>query len=157
MRLAFAAWLAGVPGQAARSEFIASQIRVAGMAQANPLRLEYETRSAELLAQYRTEWLGPLADIEAEVFFERGFGSGLKIAAEVFLDRADQIFRYFPLRNLHLLAPTAKDIASLAALPHLPFLKLLSFSGKGLAHQSILPLITSPNRRNLEIIILEGE
>src|SRR5437763_13277856 len=81
VRLIYADWLED-HGNAARAEFIRTQIELAGMKEDDPRREDFAAREADLLAEHEAEWVGPLREHLMGWTFLRGFLSHIEIAAE---------------------------------------------------------------------------
>jgi uncharacterized protein (TIGR02996 family) len=75
-RLVYADWLDD-RGEAARAEFIRTQVRLARLAPDDPARPGLEQRERQLLTDHADAWLGPLASPRLHWQFRRGFVEGL--------------------------------------------------------------------------------
>src|SRR4051794_30367932 len=73
LRLVYADWLEG-HGDADRAEFIRVQCRLAEADEEDDAWPELKARERTLLAQHRTEWLGPLGEHQSAWDFRFGHG-----------------------------------------------------------------------------------
>lgn len=78
-RLVFADWL-DEQGRSQRAEFVRVQCELATLSDTDPRRRNLQSRSDELEAAHRHEWIGPLQDLSScSVTFRRGFADRLRV------------------------------------------------------------------------------
>src|SRR4051794_30266932 len=94
-RLVFADWLEehGDP----RSEFIRVQCELAALPAGDDRRRALKARERDLWAEHGDAWAGPLRRWASDCTFRRGFATRVTVAARVFLDHADELFRLAPV------------------------------------------------------------
>ncbi len=121
-RLLFADWC-DEAGDPARGEFVRTQLALARLAAADPLRPPLARREAELLGTHATRWAEPLKGVAGGPVFRRGFVDEVKATARQFAAHADALFALAPVRHLHLLdlgdylpALRSRHLAKLAGL-----------------------------------------
>jgi uncharacterized protein (TIGR02996 family) len=190
-RLIYADWLEE-HGQADRAEFIRIQCRLARSPEYTPNKLKLRARVQQLLRENWNSWVGPLQELVGrkrdrygeswlrEEYnpdglrrFRRGFVDALTMDAQRFLDRAEDLVRLVPLRELRLWgagrcayrlsespflrglavlaftdywdAPlTADDARILTASPYLSELSVLSLARNALGDEGVAQLALSP-------------
>lgn len=144
-RLIFADWLddRGDP----RGEFIRLQLsdRLGEPATA--------CRIAELEKLYGRRWAGPFADWAYMVGFRRGFPEHLVIAADVFIDLANEIFRIAPIRGVSLIGAGRKT-RQLVQLPALIHLSALHLTGTRVGDRGVARLASCEHLTNLQTLRL---
>ena len=101
-RLLFADWC-DEAGDPARGEFVRTQLALARLSVADPLRPPLARREAELLGTHAVRWAEPLKGVAGGPVFRRGFVDEVKATARQFAAHADALFALAPVRHLHLL------------------------------------------------------
>ena len=159
-RLVYADWLEE-HGDPARAEFVRVQVALAGMA-ADPRRVPLAAREQALLAGHRDDWLGPLRDLAAgaaqvghEWEFRRGFLERVALDARVFLERAEEVFAWAPVRDVHLRSAD-EVVEDLAASPWLGRLDCLDLRGDHIGAAGMEALAGSPHLGRLRTLDLHG-
>src|SRR5262245_14679240 len=99
-RLALADWLEE-HGRQGPAELIRTQIELARLPEADERRPALLGRKAYLLARHSKELGRPLRKLAQRWEFRRGCVEGVKLPAEQFLHKADDLFKAAPLRHLH--------------------------------------------------------
>jgi uncharacterized protein (TIGR02996 family) len=132
-----------------RGEFIRTQCDLETLSVRNPIRIDLETRERELLADHEDEWLGPLAGIVDWAVFQRGFVEEIAISARAFLEHADRILAWGPIREVHFRGAERK-MPDLAACPALARVTFVDLSDNYLRDIGVKTLATSPHLARLE-------
>jgi uncharacterized protein (TIGR02996 family) len=132
-----------------RGEFIRLQCCLETLSVHNPLRLEFETRERELLADNEDAWLGPLAGVVDWALFRRGFVEEIAISAKAFLAQADRILEGGPIREVHFRGAERK-MPELAACPALSRVTFLDLSDNYIRDIGVKTLVTSLHLTSLE-------
>ena len=121
-------WLAGLleDDNDPRGEFIRTQCDLETLSVRSPIRFDLETRERELLADHEDDWLGPLAGIVDWAVFRRGFVEEIAISAKAFLEHADRILAWGPIREVHFRGAERKmpELAACPALERVTFVDL---------------------------------
>jgi uncharacterized protein (TIGR02996 family) len=131
LRLVYADWLEerGDP----RGEFIRVQYEMEQPGLEAKHKAELIIREKVLQSLHAEKWLGPLADLRDHILFRHGFPAGIVMDLDLFLEKADLLFRSFPFQCLHLDGLKAfrpLSIPMLVECPHLRHLKQLRLSGE---------------------------
>ena len=127
-----------------RGEFIRLQCHLETLSVRHPLRLEFETRERELLADHEDAWLGPLAGVVDWAVFRRGFVEEIAISAKAFLDQADRILAWGPIREVHFRGAERK-MPELADCPALSRVTFLDLSENFIRDIGVKTLVASPH------------
>ncbi len=157
VRLVYADWLVerGAPGDDDRAEFIRVQCALANPGTPASTRKSLLEREEHLLEQHREAWEKPLRELGAEeITFQRGFPQGVTIESASFLRNAEALFARAPIRALHARLLVPKDLAALAASPHLRNLTTLDLCYNKLGPEGARALAASPHLRNLTTLDL---
>jgi uncharacterized protein (TIGR02996 family) len=125
-RLVYADWLEDC-GQAHRAEFIRAQVALAHLDEHDPRRRPLESCERGLLSLYEREWVRPLGLGPGMAGFSRGLVEAVTLDADLFLARAERLFRHAPVRRVFFL--DEGDLARLLASPWLARLTALDFDG----------------------------
>lgn len=122
-RLVFADWLEeqGNP----RAEFIRVQCELATLDPYNTRLADLESRELKLIRKYSKGWAGNLRRFASRWWFHRGFVSGAKVSAKVFLGDGDQLLKLAPLEHVQLADP-CDYLDQLAACRNLSGLQSIS-------------------------------
>ncbi len=147
-RLVYADWL-DEHGNAARAEFIRTQVRLASGDSTGIGRLR--RRERELLLAHEQEWTAPLHGIVRRARFCRGFPECVTLTAENFLAHADTLFRQAPVRHL-ILTEVGKLLPRVMGSPHLAKVRVLEF--RTFAGQRVRTLVRSPHLGGLTGLVL---
>jgi uncharacterized protein (TIGR02996 family) len=141
-RLLYADWLdeRGDP----RGEFIRLQI-----ADDPPSRARADT----LLRRFGRLWAGPLADWSYCVNFSRGFPDQVVMAAEDFVQFADEVVRVAPVQRLTLIN-VRKWVPQLVRLPALRHLTALHLTGGQIEDEGVERLARCSFLANLRVLRL---
>jgi uncharacterized protein (TIGR02996 family) len=154
-------------GDAARAEFIRTQVALAGLAADDARRPVLAAREQALLVEHRDDWLEPLRDLAAPLRdpavgkarmnaweFRRGFLESIRLDARVFLERAEEVFACAPVQELFLRG--AEELtADVAASPWLERLTRLHLSLL-IGPRGMEVLAASPHLKNLRQLGLSG-
>jgi uncharacterized protein (TIGR02996 family) len=104
-RLVYADWLdeQGGEANAARAEFIRTQVLLAQLGEADPLRAALEDRENELLRTHEAAWIGEVATGLTGWKFERGFLTELSGPIQVFVESGiGRMFDRHPISRLRI-------------------------------------------------------
>jgi uncharacterized protein (TIGR02996 family) len=103
-RLVYADWLDEQGGEtnAARAEFIRTQVQLAQLDGTDPRRPSLEDRENELLRTHESSWAGTLPEGVSRWNFRRGFLSEVWIDAKTLAKEGTDLFARFPIASLHL-------------------------------------------------------
>jgi uncharacterized protein (TIGR02996 family) len=104
-RLVYADWLDEQGGEtnSARAEFIRTQVLLAQLGEADPLRAALEDRENELLRTHEATWVGEVATGLTGWKFERGFLTELSGPIHVFVEAATgRMFDRHPISRLRI-------------------------------------------------------
>jgi uncharacterized protein (TIGR02996 family) len=104
-RLVYADWLDDQGGEAnaARAEFIRTQVLLAQLSETDPLRPALEDRENELLQTHEAHWVGEAATGLTGWKFERGFLTELSGPIAAFVEaRIDGMFDRHPISRLRI-------------------------------------------------------
>jgi uncharacterized protein (TIGR02996 family) len=121
-RLVYADFLDEQPGpaDAARAEFIRTQIELNRLPEISPERPAREDRENELLRTHERQWLGKLSDPLAKGLtrwqFERGFVSKIAIDTRTLRQHGTTLFARHPITAVRVDSPTASDPGPVATL-----------------------------------------
>jgi uncharacterized protein (TIGR02996 family) len=160
VRLIYADWLEE-NGQPERAEFIRIQCTLAGRVSARQ-SLELQRRQHRLLAEYGTDWVGPLQPLLHDWAFERGFPCRIRLEAETFFTSVDEVFQWAPIQHVQLywgMAPPhirARDIPRLVACPYLHRLLSLDLEGSYLSSGVAQALAACDSLTRLTTLNLSG-
>jgi uncharacterized protein (TIGR02996 family) len=160
-RLIYADWLEDRGNH--RGEFIRVQCELAqlrpagGPVSADDSRgVKLENRERELLGQHADEWLGPLPALASIHGWRRGFIEGVTLNADVFLARADELFRWGPVVHEVTLLWAAEHMKPLAACRHLSRLTSLRFATDRITAAGAQALAGSPHLARLAELSFGG-
>src|SRR5947209_10682193 len=128
-RLIYADWLEeqGDP----RGEFIRIQCVLAGMAADAERRPLLAARERELLAEFGSEWLGPLRGLVEKWEFRRGFLHCVVMTPGDFVWYAEELFTLGPVRHVHFYRRNdvrRGEVQALAECPQLARLRGMTFN-----------------------------
>jgi uncharacterized protein (TIGR02996 family) len=178
-RLVYADWL-DEQGDAARADFIRTQVRLAALDEDDPARPELEQRERQLLAAHEARWLGPLPPTVHEWSFRGGFVDRLVFGGQEGLLGAEDLLARHPVRELvlgpcvppfnvagssFLAAVSALDFRAilppaftraLACSPHLARLSSLAVRGERLGEQFFKTLAGPTWAPRLKALALES-
>ena len=167
-RLIFADWLEeqGDAAGVGRAEFIRVQC---ALAKERPARrwaerepqlrrvAEFHQREQQILEQYGDEWARPIRRSVHRWTFHRGFIDEIVIWDDIYLARADRLFRFAPIQHLHIrphFAGSPRPIASLADNPYLCRLRSLDLSWQNLESRHVRALLVSEHLTGLTTLDL---
>lgn len=157
-RLIYADWLEE-NGKSERAEFVRLQCQLAGYAvgspQAEPLRL----REQELLREYRSSWLGMLAELQPRTpVFSRGVVEKIEVMATDFASNGEWMFKAAPtIRHVKLVfdqkirytwgvAPVLEQIGELSSIEQI---EVLDLSGARIGSEGVTVLARQPGWRGV--------
>lgn len=152
-RLMYADWLEERGD--ARGEFIRVQCELSRADVAEARRVELEVREWQLQAAHERDWVGPLRGWVESWQFRRGFVEEVTLSARDFLEHAEDMFQWTPLRSVRLFA-AAECIPELAACPYLSRLARLDLSSNNLGNAGVQVLAVSPQLSVLDALDLRG-
>lgn len=152
-RLVYADWLEE-HGEAERAEFIRVQIERALLRESDPRQDELEAKEVLLFETNQQKLLGPLAEFSTGHVFVRGLLDRLVIDAQVFLDHAERLFGWVPLRHATI-RNVAGCLSDLAASPYLGQLTSVELIGATLDASEGQALANSPHLARLTSLALE--
>jgi uncharacterized protein (TIGR02996 family) len=135
-RLVFADWLED-NGDPRRAEFIRLQCRLAALGE-DAVAPELLDRQWELLAVYQPRWQ-PEERLR-DCTFRRGFLARAVVDASVLLECGDELFRSFPLEELHI-RKVGNQLREIAQQPWLTRLSGLDLSENALALPDLQELL----------------
>jgi uncharacterized protein (TIGR02996 family) len=147
-RLVYADWLEE-HGQPRRAEFIRLQIQLARGDATPDAHAGLRQHERHQLRAYELEWTAPLHGLVRRARFRRGFPECVTVTAEVFLARADDIFRLAPVRHL-ILIDVHDPVRKLVRSPHLGRAPTLEFRTLG----DLRALVRSPHLEKVTGLIL---
>lgn len=152
-RLMYADWLEerGDP----RGEFIRVQCELARKGLPEGRRIELEVREWQLQTAHEKDWVGPLRGWVDAWGFQRGFIEQVTLSARDFLDHAEDMFQWTPLREVRLLG-ASEFLHELADCPYLGRLARLDLSSNDLGNAGIQVLAVSPYLTGLRDLCLRG-
>ncbi|MGF1577870.1 MAG: TIGR02996 domain-containing protein [Gemmataceae bacterium] len=153
LRLVFADWLEE-NGQPDRAEFIRIQCQFPQITQ-NAQRRVLALREKELLEQHGTQWRSQFEDLPGQVVFRRGMPEGVMIDAEVFCQRAGELFERLPLLHVQL-RNASQGLPGFLRNEWTPNLRSLSLCGERLSVEHVRQLFQSPALANLHELDLSG-
>jgi uncharacterized protein (TIGR02996 family) len=149
LRLVFADFLedCGDEESSARAELIRVQVKLASLSTCSPgaaeLIPELTARQTELLARWRTVWLGEWADKLHGCTFRRGMVEAIEADASVFLDNAEGWFGEWPTLTVAKLTRAGDLLPELAGSPWLAHLRGLDLSNNGIDSDGLAWLTAS--------------
>jgi ATP-dependent DNA helicase RecQ len=154
MRLAYAAKLEehGDP----RGEFIRVQCRLAEMPAGDRQRRPLEERVRELLKEHEAVWVRPFRALVTAWEFHRGFVEWARLPAEEFLRGGGELFRFEPVRCLHVHGMSDLNVSLVLASWHLMRLTGLDLSGNVLKTAGLRALLDSTRLGGLRELHLNG-
>lgn len=159
-RLILADWLDdhGDEHTAARAEFIRLQIERSRLPKSDSRIPDLQNRERELLQKHEKAWLGKLADLVTDAYWERGFVQRLKLGVRQFMENADELFRLAPILHLQLLriSQTKMSMSELAGCPHFARLRGLTLPGSSIGDEKLAVLLGEANLENIETLVLSG-
>jgi len=146
VRLIYADYLEekGDPAGLDRAEFIRLQLELGRLPADSTDRATLLARGRRLLREHEAEWVaGDLRGLVRGGEFRRGFVEKVALPAEVFPQRADELIRLAPLREVHLTG--RRDVVrQLARTPLLGQLSGLDLKGNFLNDSDLAWLVESP-------------
>lgn len=159
-RLIFADWLEeqGDAGSVARAEFIRIQCSLAGDNPPDQQRAQLHRCQQQILEEWGKVWVRPIRRLVQTWEFHRGFIDEVSMSPEVFLARADQLFRRAPIQHLDLWAGYGEasfssrqpvNVAALADNEYLRRLRSLDLSANLLESRDVRALVVSQHLTNL--------
>ena len=120
-------------------------------------REELRKREQELLQEYQAEWVEPLKKLDVRgIEIKRGFVEGIRIDAEVFIEKAPEIVERVPALCSLNLRKSRKAIRKLVKVPELEQLRFLDLRLADLEDQDLKTLLDSPYLTNLIGLNLQG-
>jgi uncharacterized protein (TIGR02996 family) len=136
-RLIYADWLEehGGTADAARADFIRTQVASAYLSEAHPLFGDLQKRAAFLLGEHQSNWLVELPEFEDLEFedFRRGFVNRVKVySARRFDEYANELTAAAPLQAIHCPDLGHREIHTLLKVPILRQFREMDLSGHGL-------------------------
>jgi uncharacterized protein (TIGR02996 family) len=151
LRLVYADWLEehGGPADAARAEFIRTQVELSRLPDDDPRRPALEDREHELLAARERRWLGDWPQSIPQWRFERGFLAEIVIDATTLAERGADLFGRHPITRLVLHPPDDYDSGSVeqvGALPCLARLASLRLQSWYVPVAAVEPVLAAPHR-----------
>lgn len=162
-RLAFADWLMerGDEASAARGELIQAQVRIARQTEGDPPadwaitdRLpDLRAREQALLDRYEGAWARPIVPFVENYQFRRGFVESITLDEQQFLQHADALFAFAPIRRVRFAAPLSPQ---LLASPLLRRVSELDLSGLLLHDGGLRDVLNCPHLVNLTWLDLGG-
>lgn len=155
-RLIYADWLDD-HDQPERAEFIRLQCRLAGLDEYAPERPALLRREYELFADHGADWAARLAGRVLSWRFRRGFIERVKATVPQFLQAADWLLDFAPVRELSLAsAYRADDLRPLVESPHALRLERLQADHHHIGDDGVRLLAASPHLANLTHLSLQG-
>ena len=156
-RLVYADWLED-RGDADRAEFIRLQIRLA-----QSPTLADRAREAVLLQRHAEAWLAPLR-IKGEPLqnrgthaqFVRGFVEIVWMPAQIFLKRAEKLFRRAPVRELRVTRASQAEFDQLILFPPTSRLHTLDLSNVRLGDRGIMSLTDAELLKTVRVLRLRN-
>jgi uncharacterized protein (TIGR02996 family) len=154
LRLVYADWLEehGNPDDAARAEFIRTQMDLASLADDDPRRPALEDREHELLVKHHPRWLGDWPRYVPHWRFERGFLAEIETSTGTLAERGADLFTRHPITRLILQPEDAyepgpvEEVGGAAWLGRLVSLRL---EGWYMYIGAAEPVLTSPHLTGL--------
>jgi uncharacterized protein (TIGR02996 family) len=150
-RRAYADWLAR-QGQPERADFVRVQCELAGLPEGDERRGELRGREEELAARFGERWAGPVLGLVQGHAFRRGLLEVVEMAAQVFVERARELFQAAPVLALTARVAGLDELAALLASPYLARLRELRLLGPELSSAGARALAGSANVRNLRAL-----
>lgn len=147
-RLAYADWLdeQGDP----RGELIRVQCELFPLTEEDERFRPFYKREQALLKRYKSEWLGPLAQLTQHPKFYRGFVENVQLGSKQFLDRRQKVFSLAPIRVLTITAMSSKYVSDFVAAEEWTGLRELSLDIREMKDQEWRELITAPQFKSLQ-------
>lgn len=120
-------------------------------------REELRKREQELLRVYQAEWVEPLKKLDVRgIEIKRGFVEGIRVDAEVFIQKAPEIVKRVPALCSLNLRKSRKAIKKLIQVPELEQLRFLDLRLADLEDNDLKTLLDSPYLTNLIGLNLQG-
>ena len=120
-------------------------------------REELRKREQELLQEYHAEWVEPLKKLDVRgIEIKRGFVEGIRVDAEVFIEKAPEIVERVPALCSLNLRKSRKAIKKLVKVPELEQLRFLDLRLADLEDKDLKTLLNSPYLTNLIGLNLQG-
>jgi uncharacterized protein (TIGR02996 family) len=157
-RLVYADWLeeTGGPAEAARAEFIRTQVALASLPLGGERRLLLEARERALLREHAVTWRRALPQLDGIQWgdFVRGFIGAIWASVTTVRDQAAVLFAAQPIVQLWLGSLHDGDFAVLAESPWLSRIHAIGFR-EGMFHGARLrPLAETPHGNGLRSLYL---
>lgn len=149
-RLIYADWLDD--HGAARGKFIRQQVR---HSRGEKLNLHEQNELAHAERTHGRKWAGKLAEWAFVIGYERGFPESLVLSASVFYEKASEIFRIAPIRQVTLIGARGM-LRYLVQMPYLERLTALHLTGCGLGDSETEKLADCRYLGNLQTLRLGG-
>jgi uncharacterized protein (TIGR02996 family) len=155
-RLAYADWL-DEHGDAARAEFIRTQIALARPGEDDQRRAALKAREQQLQEENADTWLGDRGKGVIAYRFNRGLLEEIDLGEERLWERAVDLFQTWPIRELWLGVCSTEGVRRLASSAWLSRLTRLNLvSDHGQAGTKFAILFDSPHLANLQELSLCG-
>lgn len=120
-------------------------------------REELRKREQELLQEYQAEWVEPLKKLDVRgIEIKRGFVEGIRVDAEVFIQKAPEIVERVPALCSLNLRKSRRAIKKLVQVPELVQLRFLDLRLADLEDKDLKTLLDSPYLTNLIGLNLQG-
>jgi uncharacterized protein (TIGR02996 family) len=154
LRLVYADWLEdrGGPGDAARAEFIRTQMELASLADDDPRRPPLKDREHEFLAEHERRWLGDWPSYVPHWRFERGLLTEIETSTGTLVEAGADLFARHPITRLVLEPEDAyvpgpvEEVGAAPWLARLVSLRLLKWN---MSVGETEPVLASPHLTGL--------
>ena len=155
-RLVYADWLEENSDPLA--DLIRVQCELAELPADSPEVPALALREKDLLAEYHEQWVQPLKDRFGAigVVVKHGFVESLRITADTFLEKSDEIVEMLPALCSLTLGRPRERLRDLAATPALQQVPGLDLRGGSIGDEGLAVLLNSPHLENLLQLSLSG-
>jgi uncharacterized protein (TIGR02996 family) len=147
-RLVYADWLEEYDGE--RANFIRLQIRLARGERLTPAE---SARVERLEKRHGRSWAGKLTEWALVVGYQRGFPHSVVISAADFYEKAAELFRLAPIRQVTLIG-AGNMMRYLVQLPHLDRITALHLTGCHIGDSGVEKLGDCPHLGSLQTLRL---
>ncbi len=152
-RLVYADWLEELGGDPDRAEFIRIQCELAKLDELDEGYWPLKRREETLWATHQKAWEAPIKQFGKQFEFRRGFPERISLRANIFLERAKDLFATAPIRHVKF-REAKDDVEKLAKFEPLGKLSSVSFNFCALGTTRIAKLLESPYLRDVESLDL---